>query len=259
MILALVAVTIGLSILQKNARNKGAVSLPDQAVRLVCRPVASASTAVVVGIKDFVFGAIYSSRLKAENQRLNRSLENYALYGETVSRLEKEVNSLRVEMDLDKTYQRPKVVGSITGYFPQQNRVTLDIGKNKGVAAGMPAVCAQGLIGTVQTVGVNDCQVLLITSSAMQLGAIATKYDPPAAGLIYGENSSTLLMKFLSPDVPVASGDVIYTSGFSPQIPRGIVIGRVLSAESMPELGSSRARILPAVNVGELREVVILK
>jgi len=257
--LALVAAAIILSIFQKNARGNGGISFIDQGIRLACSPIASVSSNLVGGVQTFFTGAIHSSHLQDENLRLKRELANLSMYADTEKRLQREVDTLRVEMGLDKTYGREKVVANISGYFPQQNRITLDVGRNKGIKEGMPAVCAHGLVGKVQTVGVNDCQVLLVTSAAMQLGAIAPKYNPPAAGLLYGENSSTLVMKFLSPDVPVTSGDIITTSGFSTQIPRGIVIGRVLSAESLPELGSSRARIFPAVNVGDLSVVVILK
>ncbi len=206
-----------------------------------------------------MYGAMHSSSLLEENNRLKRQLEGLKIYTDATSTYQKEVDSLRVEIGLDKTYQRQKVVGDILGYFPEQHRLTVGVGRDHGIKEGMPAVCASGIIGKVQTVGAKDCQVLLITSQAMQLGGIAEKYKPPAAGLVHGENSSALVMKFLTPEVPVSSGDIIVTSGFSDMIPKGIIIGRVLSAESLPEYGSSRARILPAVNVGELREVVILK
>ena len=202
---------------------------------------------------------MHSSRLQEENFRLKRQLETLSLYSESISRLEKEVDSYRKLSDLLPTYQHQRVIADIDGYFPQQNRITVLAGRDKGIKEGMPAVCAQGLVGRVQTVGLKDCQVLLMTSSTFQFGAIATKYNPPPAGLITGENSSTLMLKFAVPVVPVVSGDIIYTSGFYSGVPRGIVIGRVISAESLPEMGSSRARVLPAVNVGELREVVILK
>ncbi len=248
-----------MSLLQRNAKAQGGISFVDQAFRLVCSPIASVTSGTVNGISGYVSGAVSGSHLQEDNNRLKRQIASLSMYSETIASLQKEVDSLRIELGLDKTYQREKVVADITGYFPQQNKLTLNAGRNKGIKEGMPAVCAQGLIGKVQTVGTRDCQVILLTSPSMQLGAIALKYSPPPAGLIYGENSSTLLMKFSNPDVPVASGDIVFTSGFGDLIPRGIVIGRVLSAESMPELGSSRARIFPAVNVGDLREVVILK
>lgn len=173
--------------------------------------------------------------------------------------MEKEVDSLRKLEGMEATYHHQKIVADIDGYYPQQNRITVLAGRDKGIQEGMPAVCAQGLIGRVQTVGLKDCQVILLTSSLVQFGAIAPKYSPAPAGLISGENTSTLILKFSNPTVPVATGDIITTSGFYKGVPKGIVIGRVLSAESLPEMGSSRARVFPAVNVGELREVVILK
>ena len=257
--MGLVLFAFVLSFLQSKARAGGKISFTDQAVRLVCTPIASVSGSMVRGVTGFFSGALHSRGLQEENKMLRRQLETLSLYAETIPRLEREVNSARAEMQLDKTYQREKVVAQISGYFPQESRITLNVGRDRGITEGMPAVCAQGLVGKVQAVGLKDCQVLLLTSSAMQLGGIASKYNPPPAGLIHGENSPTLVMKFLTPDCPVSSGDIIYTSGFSTQIPKGIVIGRVLSAESLPEMGSSRARIFPAVSSGELSAVVILK
>lgn len=181
------------------------------------------------------------------------------MYSETVSSLQKEVDSARKLDELLPTYKHEKVIADIDGFFPQQHRITVLAGRDKGIKEGMPAVCAQGLIGRVQTVGLKDCQVLLLTSSTVQFGALAPNYNPPPAGLISGENTATLLLKFASPKCPVVSGDAITTTGFYKGVPKGIMIGRVISAEALPDLGSSRARVLPAVNVGELREVVILK
>jgi rod shape-determining protein MreC len=181
------------------------------------------------------------------------------MYSETITRLEREVDSLRKSEGLAPTYQHEKVVADINGYFPQQNRLTVLAGQDKGIKEGMPAVCAQGLVGKVQSVGLKDCQVILLTAPSVQFGALGRDYNPHPAGIIAGDNSPMLLLKFANPKVPVSSGDIIITSGFSKAVPKGIIIGRVISAEPMPELGSSRARVQPAVNVGELREVVILK
>ncbi len=181
------------------------------------------------------------------------------MYSETITTLEREVDSLRKSEGLAPTYKHVKVVADINGYFPQQNRLTVLAGQDKGIKEGMPAVCAQGLVGRVQSVGLKDCQIILLTAPTVQFGALGRDYNPHPAGIIAGDNSPTLLLKFANPKVPVATGDIIITSGFSKTVPKGIIIGRVITAEALPELGSSRARVLPAVNVGELREIVILK
>jgi rod shape-determining protein MreC len=248
-----------MTILQRNARSQGGISFIEQAVRMACTPVARLSAGTFDGVSGFFAGASRGSRLQEENKRLKRQLDTVSMYVETITRLEKEVDLIRKSVQLDPAYQREKVIASIDGFFPQQNRITVAAGKDKGIKEGMPAVCAQGLIGRVQTVGLKDCQVLLLTSPLVQYGAIAPKYSITPAGLISGENSATLMLKFANPVVPVVSGDIITTSGFYKGIPKGIIIGRVISAESLPEMGSSRARVLPAVNVGDLREVVILK
>jgi rod shape-determining protein MreC len=123
----------------------------------------------------------------------------------------------------------------------------------------MPVQAPAGLVGTVQTVERDRCQVLLVTSRGLTVGALDLDRDPPPAGLLRGENSSTLAVTFEDPKAPVEIGDRIVTSGFSELIPRGIYIGRVIAVSPDEEFGMLRVRVDPAVSVGDLGEVQVLK
>lgn len=248
-----------LSVWQNNARSHGSVTLVDQLIRSVCSPVSVSSGAVGRALNDYTMGAIRGSHLQDENARLKRQLNALSMYSDTVQRLQSEVDSLRKLQGLPETYNKQKIRTDITGFFLNQNRLTIGVGRNKGIKVGMPVVCADGLVGTIQAVGPSDAQVRLLTTAGVQLSAIIPSHTPPAKGLLIGNNSSTLQMSFPSATTTVVSGDIVTTSGFSVVIPRGIPIGRILTVESQPELGSSRAKILPAVDVSTLREVVVLK
>lgn len=240
-------------------KNKGQISPIDSVVRLVQSPIANITSTIVEKTSGLIRGAMSGDELKYENERLKRQLNSMLLYTERESRLEAEINSLRALNGLGATYQREKIIADITGYFPASHTLKIAAGSSKGIKEGMPVVSSEGLIGRVQAVSKNESQVILVTSSAFLIGAIATAHNPPPAGLLKGENAPTLVMTLQSSESSIGSADMIYTTGFSPLIPRGIAIGRVLSIEKLAEIGTTRARVLPVASVGSLREVVVLK
>src|SRR4029077_948197 len=119
-------------------------------------------------------------------------------------------------------------------------------------------VCAQGLIGRVQTVYPKSSQVVLLSSPDLTVGASVVR-DPPQPGLLHGESPNNLVLELTNPDAPVQIGDAVVTSGFSDMIPRGIPIGRVIQVYPDIEFGARRASIFPSVSIGSLREVFVLK
>lgn len=247
------------SFLQSSFRSRGAVSPVDLVVRTVCSPVAWLSGKFADVSIGFVYGATGGTTLKLENERLKRQIALLSLYQENVSRLEKEVDQVRKLIDLAPTYQREKVFADVIGYFPADHRITLNVGSRKGIQVGMPIITASGLLGRIQTVSANESQGLLLTSSASKVGGVVPNHTPQPAGLVSGQNSQLLYMTFQTPQSSVVSGDLVVSPSFSERIPSGISIGRVILVESFPETGASRATILPSVNVGSLREVVIVK
>jgi rod shape-determining protein MreC len=226
---------------------------------MVCSPIAQLAGGIADRTNGFFTGAFEGGKLKKENESLKRQISYLSLYSENITRLEREINSLRELNNLAKTYQRDKVFADVIGYFPLEDRITLAAGTRDGIRPGMPVVSAEGLVGRVQTVADSECQALLLTSPATKIGAVSPNHNPAPAGLLVGDKSRTLTMSFQDATTPVQNGDIITTPPFSEKIPGGILIGRVISIEAMPEIGASRARVLPAANVGNLREVVIIK
>lgn len=252
-----------ISYVQTSQRNAGRTSPLDLVVRTICQPIALLSNRSYLAVSGFLSGALNGDKYALENERLKRQLDALSLYEDQIKDLEFQVDSLRQLAELEKTFERPKVRADVIYYSAIEDRITIAAGTNKGIEPGMVVVCAAGLVGRVQTVAPRECQALLLTAPTFQVGATALGYNPAPFGLIRGDNSETLILGFQTEKPPVKSGDIIITSGFSDKLPRGIprniVIGRVLNTETRPEIGASRAIVLPKVNAGNLREVVILK
>lgn len=257
-LLALCVLGAVLGRMQTGARQSGGMDPISNVIRATINPLANVLTNAANSTSDFLSGLFNASELTRHNRQL-KQLELIARqYAETTDRLNREIESLRSLNALPPVPGREKVAATVIGYFPNENRITLSAGKNKGIKPGLAVVTGEGLVGTVQTVGAQDCQVSLLSDPNRKIGALVISRNPPSAGLIQGENATVLVLT-LDAVLPVQNGDLVSTWGFSGLIPRGIPIGRVIQVDSDPTTGTKRVEVFPNVSLGTVREVVILK
>lgn len=244
--------------MQTNARNDGRTDFVSNTVRGLTRPISGLVDGMADGISDF-FGGIFSARsLRDKVRRLEQVDRANRLYNEQAMRYQREIDSLRKLINLPAVQGVKREAAEVTGYFPHEGRVTINVGSRQGIKSGMPVVASDGLLGIVQTVDTNFSQVNLISSPRLTVGAMAMR-NPPAAGLLKGESPGVLSLEFLDFKAPVQVGDLVVTSGFSDRIKRGIPIGRVVQVEDDDEYGSRRCLVFPNVQIGDVREVFVLK
>lgn len=200
-----------------------------------------------------------ATELERENERLRQLAQAAAMYVETIDALRQELEDARKLANLPQAVGRLKIPGRVIGFYPLENRITLDIGTAKQVKAGLPVVAADGLVGIVQTADASSCQVQLLSSPPpFRIGAKVLR-DPPAVGLLYGESLDRLTVEFVDLNAPIEVGDWIVTSGLSAMIPADIPIGRVVQVRKDAEFGTRAAQVFPAVSLGRVRDVVVLR
>lgn len=262
LMIVLIIIGFGLSRLQSGARTQGATDPITGSIKRIIDPPAHAFALGAWKVNDFVNGLGRSAHLVDENRRLRGELSALDAYSRDVSDLQEELSVVRKAAGWLSSPGRTKVPASVIGYFPKEFRITLDVGKNHGIQAGMPVAMYEGYIGRVDAVNQTTCQALLITapSSDAKLGAVIKRPSNKelVAGLIRS-TSGQLQMELANPDASVEIGDVVITGGFSAQIPRGLVIGKVRGVTYDPVFGKKVAAIRPAVNSGSMQEVVVIK
>lgn len=243
---------------QTAERNNNRIDVFGQAANAAVRPIATVGARAVTATTAFLYGLTNASRLESENQRLSSLASSADLYNVTLERLQNEVDNLRRLANYKAPENRIKIPAEVTGFFQHEARISLNVGLKQGVRPGLPVVTADGLLATIQTAEAETSQALLISSPREKLGAMALR-NPPAAGLLRGENATALFLEFFDPAAPVKVGDAVVTSGFSEHIPRGIPIGIVVQVEDNKEFGSRRAQVFPNAIIGSSREVLVLK
>lgn len=257
LLVVLMAVGVALGRVQNAARSRGEADGLTSLIQTFVDAPASAVRTAVEGVDDFWQGLVRAPSLTRENRELRAKLAAAELYQENLDALQGKISRLYRMLDLPETAGRKRVVGRVTAYWPHENRLTVSVGKRQGVRTNLAVVNQDGLVGVVQTVEEDRCQVLLVTSPSQTVGAVALR-DPPQPGLLKGQTPTRLLLEFVDTQSPLEIGDKVVTSGKSETIPGGIPIGRIIKIEHDADFGSRRAQVFPNVKVGEVTEVYIV-
>lgn len=238
---------------------RGETDLPSRIVKTVVDPIGLPIATAAQRFHDFRTGLFGSGALVEENRRLRALAQISELYGSRMQSLESEIEEIRKLSKLAESVGKIKIPARIVHYAPLENRVTINAGSDKLVRAGLPVVAGEGLVGIVQTVDSGSAQVLLLSSPPpFKIGAKVLR-DPPAFGLLHGEAANRLSVEFMEANTPIENGDWVVTSGFSEQIPPNIPIGKIVQVRRDEEFGTRVAQVFPAVQIGRVRDVMVLR
>ena len=137
---------------------------------------------------------------------------------------------------------------------------TLNKGSLHGIEVDMSVVTENGIVGRVESVGVNWCRVSAITENASAVGAVSARSG--ARGIVDGSlglrENGQCAMNYIDEFADVAVGDVILSSGGG-IYPYGFVIGTVVELTHDEASRSLSAIIDPAVDFETVTRVMILK
>lgn len=228
-------------------------------VKTTVDPVALPIATVAQSFHDFRLGLFKSGSLIEENRRLRALAQAAELYGGRLQALETELEEVRKLAKFAESVGKIRIPARVVHYAPLENRLTINAGSDRLVRQGLPVIAGEGLVGIVQTVDAKTAQVLLLSSPPpFKIGAKVLR-DPPAFGLLHGEAADRLSVEFMEANTPIENGDWVVTSGFSEQIPANIPIGRIVQVRRDEEFGTRVAQVFPAVQIGRIRDVVVMR
>jgi rod shape-determining protein MreC len=155
-----------------------------------------------------------------------------------------------------RRYVGARVVGVRLGTSGRQ-LLTVDRGADDGLARMMPVVVADGVVGRVHEVQGRSADVLVVTDLN---SAIAVRVERTRArGNVRGTGKPDLCkLEYALRTEDVAEGDALVTSGTDGVFPRGLPVGKVTQIEREKHGLFLDARVLPAVDVTRVEEVLVV-
>ncbi|MDG0813706.1 rod shape-determining protein MreC [Cohnella rhizosphaerae] len=152
-----------------------------------------------------------------------------------------------------------------SGSNPYDKTIKIDQGAHDGVKAGMAVVTVDGLVGLVSKVSEFTSTVMPITEldsaapDTLQISATVSGKEQQVFGIVdYDKENGVMRMSKIDENANVAEGDTVVTSGMGGVLPKGLVIGKVLSNQ-VGDFGLTHtATIQPAAKFDHLYEVFVV-
>ena len=209
-----------------------------QGMRDLLDPVRSVSEGAARPVRSAWLGVFDYDDLRDRTERLEKELAR--MRGRQLSSEADRELLMRLmgEVDIDYTTLDTVVVrilGTPPGNF-SSHTIEVDKGLDDGLSEGMAVVTGAGLVGRLEVVDRSRSIVRLATHPAFRVGIrLVGSQDE---GLARGGGASGYLVidAGIRPDVEVALGEVVVTSGGRSRFPADIPVGRVLDPDPDADL-----------------------
>jgi rod shape-determining protein MreC len=231
----------------------------------VFAPVQKGFSEAGQNVGNFFAAVRDSQELKAENDALK--LQNQSLQEENAKLLDYERQVAELQQELGFQKLRPDLINlpaAVVGHDPNGTSQTLliDKGEAEGVRKDMAALSPSGyLIGQVTDVEAHRATVLLVIDTNSKIPAKVQRTN--ADGVLEGQwqVGGRLSLKHIKQSQTageyVGKGDFVITSGAGGIVPKGIIIGQVLSVDQLDIKQEQQADVYPPVDANTLDSVLI--
>lgn len=205
------------------------------------------------------------SKLKAENERLKAELGSLKARQTGLDSLRAENRRLRAALQYTADQPHEFVPAEIISVNPNNwnQTVVINKGKNFQLAKNMAVITPQGVVGRIGAVRENTAEVILMTDprDGNSIGGVVSRTGNMVIVTGGGQYRGICSVKpaVESYFINIKTGDLIVTSETSEIYPRGIPIGRISHINKMTNNLVSKASLKPAVNLGLLQTVYVIK
>jgi rod shape-determining protein MreC len=263
---------LGLAILILALHETGQLELLEDLLSLVTGPIQRTLSSVVEGVSG-TFSSVGDAReLQAQVDELEALARDLAAEGVRLKEVEAENAQLRELLNFVSA--NPSIRGYIGGDIidqsglvgsevigrdpnPYVSFVIINRGRQDGLEQGMPVVAGGGrLVGRIDEVRPRWAKVqLLIDPSSRVNGMVQASR---ATGLVAGQPDGALVLEQVPQADQVGVGDTVVTSGRGGLLPKGLIIGQVLTVEQLNVEAYQQAQLQPAVDFRRLESVLVI-
>ncbi len=212
-----------------------------------------------LGFQDFVTAPRDIVTLRARNAELEAQVSQ--LQAQLIE-LQQRVNETEILAALvdfsrsnpESTYKAASVIGRDPSPF--LHYIIINRGSNDDIRRGMPVVTNQGLVGRIDAVIADAARVQLITDPGSSVNVYLQNADTNA--VLYGSVTGDVSLDLISQNVTIESGDLILTSGLGGGYPADLIIGQVVTLQSLEFELFQQATVQPAVDFSRLEIVLVI-
>ena len=230
----------------------------DKIVNSVISPVQSSVTRLARRTRNIGAHYLLLAGVEKENARLKKEVEQLKMERARLLEMEKQNERLMEFLDFKKGFPGKTVMAEVVGndFGSWFKTIIVNRGSENGITKGMAAVASEELIGRTIDVAGNYSKVLLLTDFRNAVDAMIQRTRD--RGIVKGENSNILKMRYLPLNADVQIGDTVVSSGLGGVYPKGFIIGKVARIKRSGQSLFQEAEITPERDFFKLEEVFII-
>lgn len=184
------------------------------------------------GIREFRL-AFFWSDIVSENRQLKERLQKSTIENNQLKLEIQKLTQANEHIAYLSSHSFRFIVANIIGreFFADRDVLIIDRGKKDGIKAGLPAVVDEGvIIGRVVEVGDTFSKILLLTDPQSRISASLQGRDG-VQGIVSGASGFFMKMELIPREEEISPEEVVVTAGLEENIPRGLIVGRILQIE----------------------------
>lgn len=157
-----------------------------------------------------------------------------------------------------KTREKQLVGARVVGHdvSPWFQGIFIDSGTGEGLETGMAVITPAGAVGRIHRTYPDLSEVLLLTDSRFAADVIVERTRVRA--IAEGMGGNLCRLKYVSQTQDVVPGDRILFSGFDGSMPKGTLLGTVVSVDRPRDGLFLNIRVVSAVNIQSVEEVLVV-
>ncbi len=140
-----------------------------------------------------------------------------------------------------------------------KNLLLINAGSNSGVNFGQAVVVNNGImVGKISAVNSDSAVVRLVIDNGSKI-AVRVGDEQSVSGVLSGSFGLGMSLSFIPQSQEIKKNDLIYTSDLDPDIPAGLVVGRIGEIKAEAEELFKVSTVDPIVDLNTLTVVAIIK
>ncbi len=206
---------------------------------------------VTGSLKDYINLKATNKSLIEENAWLHRMMSDTSMMNKT-ERLNVKDSVYRQQYD----YIAAHVINNSTNR--RSNYLTLNKGRADGVKPDMGVISSTGAVGKVKYVSEHFCVVMSLLHKDMKVSSRIKKNKYFGSLVWEGGSAKKALLNDIAVHVPIAKGDTVVTSSYSPIFPEGVNLGTISHFELKPGQNFYNISLNLTTEFGNLTYVYII-
>ncbi len=257
-------VVLHLAAISHQVDSGGGVSVLQRAVFSLLSPVEAAFSGATRGLIAAWRGWIDLRHVHQSNERLEERVRYLEMLLQERQHQAREADRLRDVLGMRQTLPLETIAAEVVTRdgMPWFRTLTLDRGRDAGVALEAAVISPSGVLGRVVAVGPSAAKVQLLRDRESGAGVVIERSR--VAGVVSGQlgftdaGANDLVMKYVPGLADVVVGDVLVTSGMDRIYPRGLVVGTVRVVGPGSGL-FKEILVTPAAEPDQIEEVLVVK